>query len=273
MRFVFSLLAFFFSLNLQAGGEENFTGARSHALGKIASLHQDLWNAENNPAGLGFQKQMGGGIAYDSPFLMNQIAYKSAVFAYPTNSGAFGLSIGQFGYSQYSENKLGLSYGQRLSKTFALGVQLNHLSTQIAEGAYGSSSALSGTIGLMAKINDEFSLAAVVINPNRAKRSTDQDERYPTLLKVGLAYSFSEKVRLLSEVVKDIDFDASMRVGVEYHAIDILYLRLGYATNPALSTFGFGIKFKYFQFDFASGFHSTLGFSPKLSLSFTPKKD
>lgn len=273
MRFIISLLTLLISVNLVAGGEDNFTGARAHALGQISILHQDLWNAENNPSGLGFQEQFGGGISYESPFLMNQLAYKSAVFAYPISMGSFGLSVGQFGYSQYSENKIGLSYGQRLNKTFALGLQLNYLSTQIAEGGYGSNSALSGNIGLMATINEEFTFAALVVNPNRAKRSAFQDERYPTLLKLGLAYTFSDKVRLMSEVVKDIDFDASAKVGIEYHAIDILYLRIGYASNPALSTFGFGLQFKDFTLDFASGFHSTLGFTPQLSLSFTPQKD
>jgi hypothetical protein len=263
----------FISIKLQAGGEDNSTGARSHALGQISILHQDLWNAENNPAGLGFQDQFGGGISYESPFLMNQLAYKSAVLAYPISAGSFGLSLGQFGYSQYSENKIGLSYGQRLSNTFNLGVQLNYLSTQIAEGGYGSTSALSGTIGIMAKSNEEFTLAAVVVNPNRAKRSAYRDERYPTLIKLGVAYAFSEKVRLLSEVVKDIDFDASAKVGIEYQAIDILYLRIGYDSNPALSTFGFGLKFNDFKMDFASGFHSTLGFTPQISLSFTPQKN
>lgn len=273
MRFTVSLITFLFSLSLMAGGEDNIVGARSHAIGQISILHQDLWNAENNPAGLGFQKQFGGGFSYESPFMLNELAYKAAVFAYPTSTGAFGLSVGQFGYSQYSENKIGISYGQRLSKTFALGVQLNYLSTQIAEGGYGSNSALSGTIGLMANISDEFSLAAVVVNPNRAKRSSFQDERYPTLLKLGLAYNFSEKVKLLSEVVKDIDFDANAKVGIEYHAIESLYLRVGYASNPALSTFGFGLLFKDFQVDFASGFHSTLGFTPQISLSFSPTKE
>lgn len=268
------LFAFLTCISFQswAGRDDVSTGAKSNALGNISILHQDFWSAENNPAALGFQKQWGGGISYESPFLLNNLSYRTAVFAYPTNLGAFGLSIGQYGYSLYNENKLGISYGQRLSETFTLGVQLNYLSTQIGEG-YGSNSALSGTIGLFAKLNEDLNLAAVVVNPNQAKLSSFQDERYPTLLKLGLGYSISKKVNLLSEVVKDIDYKAVAKLGIAYQALDIIHFRLGYATNPSLSTLGFGLNLKDFQLDFASGFHSTIGFTPQISISYQPKAD
>ncbi|MEQ8908651.1 MAG: hypothetical protein RIC95_05635 [Vicingaceae bacterium] len=269
MRALLLALTIFGCMQLKAGRDDVSVGARANALGNISILHQDFWSAENNPAGLGFQKDWGAGISYESPYLINNLSYRSAVFAYPTSNGAFGLSVGQFGYSLYNENKIGVSYGQRLSKTFALGVQLNYLSTQIGEG-YGSNSALSGNIGLMALVSDELTVAAVVVNPNRAKLSTFQDERYPTLLKLGAAYEFSSKVSLMSEVMKDIDYNAIAKVGIEYKAIDILHFRLGYASDPALSTFGFGLHYNDFTLDFASGFHSTLGFTPQFSLSYTP---
>lgn len=266
-----TLLLLFMALSVFAGRDDASTGARSNGLGNISILHTDFWSAENNPAALGFQEDWGAGFSYESPYTINNLSYRSGVFAYPTSNGAFGLSVGQFGYQLYNENKVGLSYGQRLSKTFALGVQLNYLSTKVGEG-YGSNSALSGSVGLMAFVNEEITLAAVVVNPNQAKLSTFQDERYPTLLKLGLGYQFSTKVSLLSEVMKDIDYDAIAKVGVEYKALDIIHFRLGYASNPALSTFGFGLNYKDFTVDFASGFHSTLGFTPQFSISFTPRE-
>ena len=110
----------------------------------------------------------------------------------------------------------------------------------------------------------------MVINPNRAKLAEFTDERLPTLLKLGLKYDFSKKVTVFTEVAKDIDFDANVLVAVEYKAIDLLYFRAGYATNPALSSFGFGLNLDQFKLDFASGFDSNLGFSPQVSLSYSP---
>jgi hypothetical protein len=260
-----------FSLNALGGNQEKAVGARSFGLANNSIQLKDFWSAENNPAGLGFQEAWGGGIAYENSFLLSELSTRSAVFAYPTTNGAFGISINQFGYSAYNENKIGISYGQKLGENIALGVQINYLNTRISEG-YGSNSAISGTIGLMADLNEELTLAAVVVNPNRAKLSTIQDERYPTLLKLGLGYDFSKKVSLLTEVVKDIDYDANVKVGIEYKALEIVHFRLGYSTNPALTTFGFGLNLDQFRLDFASGFDSNLGFTPQVALSYSPTK-
>jgi len=243
-------------------------GARASALGKVSVLHKDLWSVENNPAAMGFVKSFGGGISYKSPFLLNEFATKAAVISYPTENGAFGLHLKQFGYALFNENKLGLSYGQQLGKNIALGIQLSYLKTQINEGNYTNKSAVSGSVGIFAKPSDEFTLAAVIINPNRAKYSDYQDERYPTYLKMGVGYHFSDKVILMAEVEKDIDHMAQAKFGVEYKAIDILHFRAGYASNPSISSFGFGLKLNDFKLDFSSSFHNTLGFSPQVSLSF-----
>jgi len=267
--FLFSCILI--SLKVIGGNQEKAVGARSFGLANNSIQLKDFWSAENNPAGLGYQEAWGGGISYENSFLLSELSTRSAVFAYPTSNGAFGISINQFGYSAYNENKIGISYGQKLGENISMGIQVNYLNTRISEG-YGNNSAVSGTIGFMADLNEDLTLAAVVVNPNRAKLATIEDERYPTLLKLGLGYNFSEKVNLLTEVVKDIDYDANVKVGIEYKAIDILHFRLGYATNPALSTFGFGLNLDQFRLDFASGFDSNLGFTPQVALSYSPAK-
>lgn len=271
MRF-FSFLFFnllFFSVF--AGKETNSTGARSSALGGTSSLISDFWSAENNPAGLGFVENWAGGISYENHFLLNEMSYKSFVFAYPTKKGAFGLSVGQFGYSLYQENKIGLSYGQKLSDVFSMGVQLNFLNTSIA-GNYGSSSGLSANIGLMADLSDEVRVSAVVVNPSRTKLSEFNDERLPTLLKLGVSYEFSKKIQLLSEIEKDIDYKANAKFGLEYLAAENFFVRIGYNSEPSVSSFGFGYRKKDFVVDLSSSFHSTIGFRPQISISFIPQK-
>lgn len=258
----------FFILCQTAKSENGPLGARANALGKVSVLQQDLWAIENNPAALGFVKTIGGGISYQSPFLMNEFATKAALISYPIESGTFGLQIKQFGYSLFHENKVGLSYGQQLGENIALGVQLSYLQTQIKESNYDDQSAVSGSVGIFAKPSEDFTLAAVIVNPNRAKRSEYQDERYPTYLKMGVGYHFSAKVTLMAEVEKDIDHQAQARFGIEYKPLDIIYFRAGYASNPSTSSFGFGLQLNDFKLDFSSSFHSTLGFTPQVSLSF-----
>ena len=248
---------------------EGITGALAYGLAGTSSLTSDLWSTNNNPAGLASLKKWQTGISYENQFLLSELSNKTAVITAPVANGSFGFSVNQFGYSSLNENRIRLSYGQQLGKKFAMGIQLNYSSTRIGDG-YGQTNAFSGNIGILALINDELTLSAVVINPNRAKLAEFTDERLPTLLKLGLKYDFSKKVTVFTEVAKDIDFDANVRVAVEYKAIDLLYFRAGYATNPALSSFGFGLNLDQFKLDFASGFDSNLGFSPQVSLSYSP---
>ena len=248
---------------------EGITGARSYGLAGTSSLNSDLWSTNNNPAGLAFLKQWQTGISYENQFLLSELSNKTAIVTAPVSNGSFGLSVNQFGYSSFNENRIGFSYGQKLGEKIAMGIQINYLSTKIGDG-YGKTNALSGNIGLLANINNELSLSAMVINPNRAKLAEFTDERFPTLLKLGLKYDFSKKVTAFTEVAKDIDFDANVRIAIEYKALPMLYFRAGYATSPALSSFGFGLNLDKFKLDFASGFDSNLGFSPQVSLSYSP---
>jgi len=272
MKILLTLLFQLLVCSLFAGNDKNIIGAKSFGLAGNAIQFQDIWSAENNPAGLGQLKFWGAGFSYQNQFLLKELATKSLVIAYPINNASFGLTFNQFGFSNYQENKVGIAYGQQLSENFSLGIQLNYFSTQISEG-YGNKKALTGNIGLQAKITEELSLAAMAINPNNTKLADFEDERIPSILKLGLAYTFSEKVQVLTELAKDINFESNIKFGLEYQPIELLYLRVGYATTPSLSSFGFGLNLKHFTLDFASSFDSNLGFSPQVSLSYVPKKN
>ena len=71
-------------------------------------------------------------------------------------------------------------------------------------------------------------------------------------------------------LVKDIDFETDVKFGLEYQPIEILHFRVGYASTPSLSSFGFGLEFRQFTIDVASSFDSNLGFSPQVSLYYVP---
>ncbi len=254
-----------------AGKDGKSVGARSAGLSGIASLQYDLWSAENNPAGLSQVKSFAGGLNYENYFLLEELAQQSAIIAYPTSNGAFGLSIQQFGFELYQENKIGLSYGQQLSPNFSIGVQLNYLSTQIGEG-YGEKSGLSGNVGIQGKLNDNLSIAAVVINPNRLKLNEYNEEAYPSIIRLGLAYKISKKVQIFNEYDKDLDHDPNVKMGLEYQPNEQFFFRLGYASEPSSPSFGFGLLLGDWSLDLSSQLYDRLGFSPQISLAYRIKK-
>lgn len=263
-------LLLFFSLSCFYGFAQfnESIGGRSAATAAAAINQIDVWSAENNLGAMAFYDKATVGAYYSNSYLIKDLALKSIVATYPLKNSTFGLSLKQFGYRLYQENKIGMAYGLKLSDNFGLGVQLNYFNLKIGEG-YGSKNQFTAKIGLYTKITEAFSLAATISNPTRAKLADYRDERLPTEIQLGLNYEFSKKLNTSIQLSKEIDFDPQLHFGIEYQAHEILYLRAGIASKPIESTFGFGLLFKDFQLDFASCFDSQLGFSPKISLAYT----
>lgn len=232
---------------------------------------KDVWAANNNVAGLAFVKKATFGAYVENKLLTKELSYKAIAASLPLSNGSFGICAGRFGYNLFNDNKIGLSYSKLLGKNISMGVQFNYYYTNIAEG-YGTKSAISANLGIIANLTEKLQLGTSIINPTKAKLSDYQDERYPTLIIMGFSYDFSGKVVFGAQVDKSMTSPATVRSGIEYQPMDILYLRAGISTGPTVSTFGFGLFLNNFQFDFASSFHSVLGFSPHVSLLFSPSQ-
>jgi hypothetical protein len=256
-------------VNAQIGND--MIGARSAAMGGYNVTLSDVWSANNNQAGLGFMEELSGGIYYENRFLLKETSYKAGAFVLPVKKGALGLSVTSFGFELYNETKAGLSYGMRFGDKFSMGVQLNYLNTSLSQD-YGSKTSITGAVGLIAKLSKELSFGVHIYNPTRAKLAEYDNERIPTIMKLGLDYRFSDKVMLAVSTEKDVNFDAVVNAGLEYHITQILYLRGGISTNPTQYAFGFGMQLKDFKIDISSSFHQTLGVTPGISIIYSRKK-
>ena len=249
----------------------DFVGARIAALGGYSVTLFDVWSTHNNQAGLGFLEDVAVGINYENRFLLKETSYKAGAFVFPMKTSALGINIVSFGYSAYSETKAGLSYGKRFGKKLSVGVQLNYLHTSFNQ-EYGSKTTFTGAVGLIIKLSKELTLGVHIYNPSRTKLITYGNQRVPTIMKLGLDYRFSEKVMLAASTEKDMDVEAIVNVGVEYHIAELLYLRTGISTNPNQYAFGIGMQFKDVKVDMSSSFHQTLGATPSISIIYNRKK-
>lgn len=270
-RGVLLLIIVSFTQTFKAQVANDVIGASSTGMGGYTATLSDVWSTNNNQAGLGFMTDITGGIFYENRFLLKETSYRAGAFVLPVKTGAFGLSVTSFGYSAYSETKAGLSYGQRFGDKFSVGVQLNYLNTKLNQD-YGSRNTVTGAVGIISKLSDELSIGVHVYNPTRSKLAEYDNERIPTVMKLGLDYRFSKKVMIGVETEKDMNYDASVKAGLEYHITEIFYLRGGISTNPTLSSFGFGLQMKNFKMDISSSFHQTLGMTPGISLIYQKKK-
>jgi len=266
---IFILLASLF--NLKAA--DNYpVGARAAGLANAAVTFSDVWSSFHNQAGLAQLNEMNAGVYFENRFLVSDLSIKGFAFALPVNKvGTFAISATMFGGSLYNEKKAGIGYAKKLGAKFSAGVQLDYLSTFIAED-YGTRNSFAVEIGLLAEPIKNLKLGVHIFNPNKAKLAEYGDERIPVIMRFGASFKFSEKVSVSAEEEKDIDQKSVFKTGIEYHVAEVLYLRGGISSNPSLTTFGFGLKInKQLLIDMASSWHQQLGFSPQFSLGYVFK--
>ena len=269
--FLFILL--FTGVSGFAGNENYPVGARSSAMGSASVSLTDVWSAHHNQAGLGFVRETSAGVYYENRFLLKEISIRGGAVAIPIKAGTFGLCITNFGYSLYSENKYSLSFAKAFGEKFSAGIAMDYLTTKIAESTGNvSKGVLAAEAGIIAKPMKGLTIGAHVFNPTRAKIASYNDERLPTIIRLGADYAFSEKVIVAIETEKDIAQKAEFKAGIEYKAVKEFYLRIGISTDPVLTSFGFGINLKNFKLDLSATYHQTLGISPQLGLSYTVGK-
>lgn len=274
MKRLILIFAFLPLLTFSNNGNDP-AGARQAGMANAALTFTDIWSSFHNQAGLGYVQGFTGGAFYESRFLVDGLAFAGFAAAMPLGKGAIGLNYSNFGYSVYNEGKLGLAYGMKLADRFSMGVQINYQNTTIAAADYGSRGVLTAEVGFRMEVSDNVTVAAHLFNPSRTTLIDNSDlsipdEKIPTVIRLGAGYQISEDVLFAGEVEKDIDQNALFRGGIEYQPADILYLRVGASTEPNLFSFGMGLKFEGFQFDLATSYHSLLGYSPQVSLTYNP---
>lgn len=263
--FTLVLLLSLCGLTFAQNGVPPNAGARGMAMANASSTFQDINSIFSNQAGLAYLEKMAFTAGGERRFLLADINSYTAGFAVPTKGGTFGLSVNYYGFEGYNESKVGLAYAKKLFDNFAIGAQLDYFNTSIPE--YGSKALFTFEIGMQAVLIERVTLAAHIFSPIQQEIITD--ENLPTILKLGIGYQASDKLFVTAEMEKDLDFDANVKLGIEYFLIDILSLRTGVSTNPLQNTFGLGLKLKSgLMVDIAAGYHHVLGITPAASITY-----
>jgi len=266
MRRLVFLLPIFFSISIFAqNGATNSTGARSKGVADASVAFTGINSIFNNQAGLAELDNMSFLLSAEQRYLLNDLNNFGFGFAMPTNSGSFGVSVHYFGFEDFNQSKIGLTYARKLMDKLSVGIQFDMLSTQISE--YGNKNLFTFEIGVQSELIENLLLGFHLYNP--VKLEIIEEEYLPTILRAGATYTASKKLMLHAELEKDFDFPFIFKGGVEYELTDDLWLRVGIQTNPTALSFGLGYQMKNgLRFDLASNYHQELGFTPSVAVGF-----
>lgn len=254
--------------SLIAGGETQPVGGRRISLGSAyTAVRGDYWGLQANPASLVGMETMQAGVFIERRFLLEQMNHGNVGFAMPfLDRHVAGITFGGFGFGGYSDSQIGLAYGAKVIDQLSLGVRMNYRRTSIVN--YGAAAALVIDAGLNALITKGLTFGFSVSNANQARLNREIFEQIPTTLDFGLAYQASDKVLIVADVEKQVNYPYSFRGGIEYAIIPVLKARVGASTQPVTLNAGLGLDVKNFQVDWSNSYHEYLGYTPALSLSY-----
>lgn len=227
-----------------------------------------FWSVTGNPAGLASLQYTSFGIDYSNRFSMSQLSLKGASVGVKTNLGALGLNLTYFGYSAYNEIAAGIIYSKKLSKKLSVGIKLNYYRWE-SENDYGVNQNISFDGGIQYELNSSLCIGFSFKNPMTFFNKKAKIQSVNSNLKLGLTYFFIPDLMVTTEVEKNsLSSVLIFRGGMEYVYKETFSIRTGLGTGMEIFSIGLGYNINHWEANFAATWHTILGLSPQISLSY-----
>jgi len=249
-------------------------GARSWGMGNAVVAQSDRYALVNNVAGMATQREASVFSAYHSYYGFEGVNTVSFGAVVPLREElTAGFSVQRFGDKIYNEMAFGLGVAHRINR-ISLGLKASYQQIGVnASSISMSKKALVVEMGGIAQLSSTVYLGAHIYNLAQGSYSGDgSEEGLPTILKTGLTYIPAKALRLSAEIVKNTDYPASVRAGLEYEVIPNLLARTGIASKPYTNHFGLGFVGGNFDIDYAASSHPQLGWSHHITLAYALRK-
>jgi hypothetical protein len=267
-KFLFAILIIIGNSFLLTGQSSFFSagGAHTMALADNGTMFQGISAIYTNPAGLASVDSFSLDVGYSQRYNLSELSTVSLGGAKNIGSGVIGVSVSRFGYSAYSESKIGLSYARKLFTNLSIGAGFDMLSYSLDQ--YGKTNKFTIELGVQSKINKNLSIGAYVFSPGIVSLADDRE--VPSRYSMGLKYKASSKADIYLDISKTINRDPEFKFAVDYRLVKSFSFRIGGNVTKESIHFGpayFGENgisiFGGYTFD------NRLGHSAGLSISYT----
>ena len=243
----------------QAAFEFQERGGRSTALGgAYTAVSDDIEAIWWNPAGLRLVRNIQVDTSYTSLYGMGDLGQMNFAAVIPTmNLGSWAFGFSSFGFSDYKETDLRLSFSSALQDGIYFGTNLKSSGIKIGNDG-GSGGVFAMDVGFLGNVSENFSIGGVAYNINRPKLLSSPPEDLEQRYMVGLYATPIDGVAVSFDMHKVPDKDWEQRIGLEFPLASNFLLRTGMQTRPARLSLGFGANIGIFSLNYAFRNHHTL---------------
>ena len=242
-------------------------GARANGNGYASSCMSDASSIFNNVAGPAGVQDFQASLTYDvfpGFATFNRLA---AAIVMPLKLGTVGGGLFRFGDELYNEQHLTLGYANKFGLA-SLGGRVTVMQNY-TEG-FGRNAVVTFSAGGVATLTPWLSVGAHVVNITQPRIAEDQ--RVPSLIILGVSSKASEKISMMIEVEKDLDYSVTVKGGLEYSIHRKLQIRTGVNVHPNAGFFGIGFAQRNYSIDYAVSYYELLGMRHQMGVSYRFKK-
>ncbi len=248
---------------VRAQSVSTIMGARAASMGNASAALNDEAALFNNVGAMAEIRNTSSFFSCEARPALPGANRMAAGIYLPTKFGTGGFGVFRFGDDLYNEQVLSAGFSNKFGIA-SLGAKVNYI--QYHAESFGTKNAVSINFGGLARITPQISIGAYIVNINQSKIS--EDERLPTKLTAGLGFKPDSHFFIATEVEKDLDYDATWRLGAEYVIHKKVFVRTGFNLNPSVGYAGLGIKNKRLSFDYALSFSHALGLAHQGSAAY-----
>lgn len=255
-------------LPVQAGFERIPQPSSVFARGFSGVSMYDADNLWLNPASQTAVSTFQSSVFYSpSPFQLPQLSNSGLIVATNLDFVNIGFGLNTFGFSLYRESVGTMAISDSVTNNLVVGVGINV--NYVSIDRYGSRTFVGFDVGMIANIFENVSVGTALHNFNRPALGTGDDE-IPQQIIAGISIQMSNSAVVNFDLVKDIRYPFSYRVGVQYELHEIVTIRSGITEEPSRLFGGIGIAISMFRLDYGVASHTELGLTHSLGITFRP---
>lgn len=254
------------SLSISAADNLRVASARALATGGNVATQSILFN----PSLLAFNNEKVIHLQYANRYAMKELSSISVACYLPHPTLSWGIDVCSFGYDEYRESMFRLSLAKRLNRKWSLGIGLQYglLQSVLSES---NESCIAVDVGLTHRPIDRLLIGVLITNLpsiHLTKGAIGNEVFMSYSVQAGFQYTLLEGLYLMGNgsTMREQAFVGS--VGLRYEIKEGFSVAAGIQGAPLQPSGGVTYRYKNFAVDAAVLYHTVLGVSTALGLSY-----
>ena len=224
-----------------------------------------------NPAVLGTKTLSKIYASYYNRYSVNELATVNGGFYYVNDIMPTGIDITSFGYDEYRESLFRLSMGKQIARQWTIGIAIQYAMLQ-SELFEDNSGRVSADLGITYRPVENLLTGLSVLHAPSIKvgdKNVENKHIAPYSVHLGFNWEVINTMLITGSISNSEEDSVNGSFGIEYMPFDDFKIRIGLKTSPLMPSLGVGYRLSGIDIDAGMIYHSVLGASMGLGLSFS----